>query len=51
MFLDVDYQDSSPKIILQLVGNTSKHPDIISKKYKFADDSFNIADPNKIQSL
>ena len=47
MFLDVDYQDSSPKIILQLVGNTSKHPDILSKKYKFADDSFNIGDTNK----
>jgi hypothetical protein len=46
-FLDVDYEESTPKIILQLVGNTSKHLDIINKKYKFADDSFNIAESNK----
>ncbi len=43
MFLDVDYQDSSPKIILQLVGNNSKHLDILNKKYKFADDGVNIS--------
>jgi hypothetical protein len=42
-FLEVDYEDSSPKIILQLVGNTSKHLDISSKKYKFADDAVNIS--------
>jgi hypothetical protein len=46
-YLEVDYQDSSPKIILQLVGQTSKHLDIPSKKYKFADDSFNISSTNK----
>ena len=45
-FLDVDYQESSPKIILQLVGPNSKHIDNPSKKYKFVDDSFNVSDPN-----
>ena len=45
-FLEVDYQESSPKIIVQLVGPTSKHPDMDGKKYKFADDSFNISNTN-----
>lgn len=46
-FLEVDYQDSSPKIILQLVGNTSKRLDLSdSKEYKFADDSFYIGSVN-----
>jgi len=42
-FLEVDYQESSPKIIIQLMGNTSKRPDMSnSKQYKFSDDSFYI---------
>lgn len=47
-FLEVDYQESSPKIILQYVGPTSIHPDMskISKDYLFKDDSFNIGKPN-----
>ena len=45
-YLDVDYQESSPKIILQLVGQTSKHLEINDKKYKFADDSFNLSNVN-----
>ena len=48
-FLDVDYQESSPKIVLQYTGPTSKHLDMkdVSKdKYFFKDDSFNIGDPN-----
>jgi hypothetical protein len=45
-FLEVDYQESYPKVIIQLVGPSSKHPDNESKKYKFADDSFNISNVN-----
>ena len=47
-FLEVDYQESSPKIILQYIGPTSKHLELsdINKKYKYKDDSFNISDPN-----
>ena len=45
-FLDVDYQESSPKIIVQLVGPSSKHASMESKKYKFTDDSFNISNNN-----
>jgi hypothetical protein len=46
-FLEVDYQESSPKIIIQLVGATSKRPDLSdSKEYKFADDSFYIGSVN-----
>jgi len=46
-FLEVDYQESSPKIIIQLVGNSSKRPDMSnSKEYKFADDSFYIGSVN-----
>jgi len=46
-FLEVDYQESSPKIIIQLVGNSSKRPDLSdSKEYKFADDSFYIGSVN-----
>lgn len=43
-FLDVDYQESSPKIIIQYQGPTSKHLDLsdINEKYKFADDSGNL---------
>jgi hypothetical protein len=46
-FLDVDYQDTSPKIILQLVGQTSKHLDIPNNNYRYKDDSFNFLDPSK----
>jgi hypothetical protein len=48
-FLEVDYQESSPKIILQYTGPTSKHLDMkdINDKYKFLDDSFNIGNTNK----
>jgi hypothetical protein len=47
-FLEVDYQESSPKIILQHVGNTSKYLDLqkISKEYRFKNDSFDISDTN-----
>lgn len=46
-FLEVDYQDSSPKIIIQLVGGTSKRLDLsYSKDYKFSDDSFYIGSVN-----
>ena len=48
-FLDVDYQESSPKVVLQYTGPTSKHLDMkdVSKdKYFFKDDSFNIGDPH-----
>mgnify|MGYP007132604088 CR=1 FL=1 len=36
-FLEVDYQESSPKIVLQYTGPTSKHLELsdISEKYKF----------------
>jgi hypothetical protein len=44
-FLDIDYQDASPKIILQYVGPTSKHPELsdINKKYKYKNDGFDIS--------
>jgi hypothetical protein len=47
-YLEVDYQESSPKIILQHIGNTSKYLDMarISKEYKFKNDSFDISDTN-----
>ena len=43
-FLDVDYQESSPKIILQYTGPTSKHLELsdVNKKYKFKNDSGNL---------
>ena len=46
--MEVDYQESSPKIILQHVGNTSKYLDLekISKEYRFKNDSFDISDTN-----
>ena len=48
-FLEVDYQESSPKIILQYVGPTSKYLDMNTyhKGFKFRDDSFFIGDVNK----
>jgi len=45
-FLEVDYQESTPKIIIQLIGQTSKHPDVQNKNYKFADDSFDMGSTN-----
>ncbi len=47
-FLEVDYQDASPKVILQYTGPTSKHLDLnkYNKDYKFIDDSFNIQNTN-----
>lgn len=47
-FLEVDYQESSPKIIIQFTGPTSKHPDLskYSKEYRFLDDSFNMGNIN-----
>ena len=43
-FLDVDYQESSPKIVIQYVGPTSKHLELedINKKYNFKNDSGNL---------
>ena len=46
-FLEVDYQESGPKIIIQLVGQSSKRVGMEdSKEYKFADDSFYIGAVN-----
>lgn len=47
-YLEVDYQESSPKVIIQYTGPTSKHLDLskYSKEYKFSDDSFYIGNPN-----
>ena len=46
-FLEVDYQDATPKIIIQLVGYNSKRLDMTnSKPYKFVDDSFYIGSQN-----
>lgn len=44
--LDVDYQDSSPKIILQYVNGVSKYLDMsrVSKEYRFNNDAFDIKD-------
>ena len=46
--LDVDYQDSSPKIIIQYIGKTSQYLDMekVSKQYKFKNDGFDIKNPN-----
>ena len=47
--LDVDYQDSSPKIILQYVNGVSKYLDMsrVSKEYMFKNDAFDIKDSTK----
>jgi hypothetical protein len=47
-FLEVDTQDSMPKIILQYVGSNSKHLNRkdIDKNAKFPDDSFDISNVN-----
>jgi hypothetical protein len=44
-FLEVDYQETSPKIIIQFIGPSSKRPaDLSSKDSKLADDSFYLGD-------
>lgn len=45
-FLEVDYQESSPKTIIQFAGPSSKHPSDMNKNYRFSDDSFNISNIN-----
>lgn len=47
-FLDVDYEESEPKIIIQYVeGPLSKHPDITNNNTNmFNDDSFDMSDNN-----
>jgi len=47
-FLEVDYQEASPKIIIQYIGKNSTRPDMgeKNKKYKFTDDSFNMSNVN-----
>jgi hypothetical protein len=45
-FLDVDYQDSSPKIIIQFTGPVSKYPTDMGSKFKYNDDSYYIGDNN-----
>jgi hypothetical protein len=48
-FLEVDYVDSSPKIIIQYVGRESKRLSDLDRNgvFKFSNDSFNISDTNK----
>lgn len=47
-FLEVDYQDSVPKVILQYTGPNSSHLELsdIDKDAKFRNDSFNMSDVN-----
>ena len=49
-FLEIDYVDSSPKVILQYIGPTSKHLELsdidFNKKNKYKNDGFNIGDVN-----
>lgn len=47
--LDVDYQDATPKIILQYVNGTSKYLDMqrVNKKFKFKNDGFDIKDTTR----
>jgi hypothetical protein len=46
-FLDVDYQESLPKIVIQYVGKNSTRPEMEKKgKFKFSDDSFNVGNVN-----
>ena len=46
-FLEVDTQESAPKIVIQYVGKNSTRPDMEKNgKYKFTDDSFNISNTN-----
>jgi hypothetical protein len=48
-FLDVDTEESSPKIILQYIGPTSKHPEMSdvdpqNRIYRYKNDTFYIGD-------
>ena len=45
-FLDVDLEYSTPKMLLQYVGNTSKHLNLVTidKEYKYLNDGFNMED-------
>ena len=47
-FLDIDYEESSPKMIVQYSGPTSKHLEMkdLSDKNLFRNDSFDIGDAN-----
>jgi hypothetical protein len=47
-FLDVDFEESSPKMVVQYSGPTSKHLEMkdISDKNLFRNDSFDIGDAN-----
>jgi len=47
-FLEVDYQESSPKIILQYMGPASKHLEMsdIDKSSKYKNDSFDMSNVN-----
>jgi hypothetical protein len=46
-FLEVDYQESTPKVIIQFVGQSSKRLDMTnSKPNKFMDDSFYVGNTN-----
>ena len=49
-FLEVDYEESAPKVIFQYIGNNSKHPDlsdIRKDEYLYNDDSFYAGDTKK----
>ena len=49
-FLEVDYQESSPKVIIQYFGNYSAYADmsdISGDDFLYKDDSFNVGDLNK----
>jgi hypothetical protein len=48
-FLEVDYQDSSPKMILQYIGPSSKHLSMgeVSPRNKFKNDGADIRNVNK----
>ena len=47
-FLEVDHEESSPKIILQYMGPSSKYPDMEnSKDYLYDNDGFDISNVNK----
>ena len=47
-FLEVDYQESSPKIILQYIGETSKYLDLseINKRHSYLNDGFDVGNVN-----
>jgi hypothetical protein len=45
-FLEVDYQESSPKTVIQFAGQSSRRLSDMNKNYRFSDDSFNISNVN-----